>query len=101
MSHLGKLRSGAKEAIGETSSLQRWLALHLRTATSECLQCTSIVKMESGDRGEGFLAGDRLLGSEWEGSSNKLHGGSDLKWKPRSQFLRRGLHGLTPLVALS
>lgn len=35
MSDLGKLRAGAKEAIGKTSSWQRWLTLHLKTATSE------------------------------------------------------------------
>lgn len=32
---MGKLRAGTKEAIGKTSSWQRWLALHLRAATSE------------------------------------------------------------------
>lgn len=35
MSDLGKLRAGAKEAIGKTSSWQRWLTVHLKTATSE------------------------------------------------------------------
>lgn len=49
MSDLGKLRAGAKEAIGKTSSWQRWLTL----PPLSCLQCP---KMESGDRGKGFLA---------------------------------------------
>lgn len=35
MSDLDELRARAKEVIGKTSSWQRWLTLHLKTATSE------------------------------------------------------------------
>jgi hypothetical protein len=56
MSDLGKLRVGAKEAIGRTSSWQRWLTLHLKTVTSEPPPAHKNSQVGSEDRGEGFLA---------------------------------------------
>lgn len=51
MSDLGKLRAGAKEAIGRDSSLSIW-----KRPPLSLWKHTRIVKMESGNRYEGFLA---------------------------------------------
>lgn len=91
----GDVKLGQAEGWGQGSDWQRWLTQHLKMVTSEPLETHKNSQDGEWEQIWRILGcGDRLLEYEWQGLSNILQTwGSDLKLKPWSQFLWRGLYG--------
>lgn len=82
MSELSKLRAEAEEVTDKTSSGQSWFTLHLKAASSELPP--NHEKSEAGQWGQRRKVPggtDRCLESGWQGLSDTVHWGYDLKMK--------------------